>query len=255
MPLHWAAFRGRKEVAELLINEGADVNAKNQAGATPLDKAIGKNWDETVSLLRKHGGKTSEELNPPTTKTPDISIHGAAEVGNIEAVKQHLVAGADVNTKDKWGWTPLSRAARSGHKEAVELLIDNGADVNAMRSGGGTPLSYAASWGHEEIVELLIAKGAKVDAKDDCGLTPLHLVASTSHNEIVELLIAKGADVNAKDDDGRTPLDIVLAQKQTTPPGRTIPSRRVRRNDYPKIADLFRKHGGKTREELKAEEK
>jgi len=223
MPLHFAAFRGRKEVAELLINEGADVNAKNKADATPLDKAIEKNWDETVSLLRKHGGKTSEELKPPTTKIPDISIHGAAEAGKIEAVKQHLVAGANVNTKDKWGWTPLSRAARSGHKEAVELLIDNGADVNAMRSGGGTPLSYAASWGHEEIVELLIAKGA---------------------------------DVNAKDDDGRTPLDIVLAQKQTTPlPGRKTPSRRVRRNDHPQIADLLRKHGAKTSEELKAEAK
>ena len=61
-PLHYAAFRGRKEVAELLINEGADVNAKNQADATPLDKAIEKNRDETVSLLRKHGSKTGEEL-------------------------------------------------------------------------------------------------------------------------------------------------------------------------------------------------
>ena len=60
--LHFAAFRGRKEVAELLINEGADVNAKNQADATPLDKAIEKKQDETVSLLRKHGGKTGEEL-------------------------------------------------------------------------------------------------------------------------------------------------------------------------------------------------
>ena len=61
-PLHFAAFRGRKEVAELLINEGADVNAKNQADATPLDKAIEKNWDETVDLLYKHGGKTGKEL-------------------------------------------------------------------------------------------------------------------------------------------------------------------------------------------------
>jgi ankyrin repeat protein len=62
MPLHWAAYSGRNEVAEFLINEGADVNAKNQADATPLDKAIEKNRDETVSLLRKHGGKTGEEL-------------------------------------------------------------------------------------------------------------------------------------------------------------------------------------------------
>jgi ankyrin repeat protein len=165
MPLHFAAFRGRKEVAELLINEGADVNAKNQADATPLDKAIEKNWDETVSLLRKHGGKTSEELKPPTTKIPDISIHGAAEVGNIEAVKQHLVAGANVNTKDKWGWTPLSRAARSGHKEAVELLIDNGADVNAKDDKGRTPLGGAIKQKQTEIADLLRKHGGKTGAE------------------------------------------------------------------------------------------
>ena len=108
-PLHFAAFRGRKEVAELLINEGADVNANNQADATPLDKAIENNRDETVSLLRKHGGKTGEELKggepvveatqpePPTVKAPDILIHEAVAEGNIEAVKQHLNAGTDVN--------------------------------------------------------------------------------------------------------------------------------------------------------------
>ena len=94
-PLHWAAFRGRNEVAEFLIAEGADVNAKNKADDTPLDKAIEKNWDDTVSLLREHGGKA--------TKAPDISIHDAAGTGNIEAVKQHLAAGTDVNVNTNFG--------------------------------------------------------------------------------------------------------------------------------------------------------
>ena len=68
---------------------------------------------------------------PPTAKAPDISIHEAAEEGNIEAVKQHLAAGTDVNAKIEGGGTPLHIATHLGHKEIAELLIAKGADVNA----------------------------------------------------------------------------------------------------------------------------
>ncbi|MDP7585905.1 MAG: ankyrin repeat domain-containing protein, partial [Verrucomicrobiota bacterium] len=72
---------------------------------------------------------------------PDISIHVAVKSGNIEAVKQHLVAGTDVNAKSKGnGWTPLHHAALKGQKEVVELLIEKGADVNAKCDVGWTPL-------------------------------------------------------------------------------------------------------------------
>ena len=71
---------------------------------------------------------------------PDISIHEAAEAGNIEVVKQHLAAGTDVNAKNEWGdgeSTPLHYAAFNGHKEIAELLIAKGADVNAKDGIGG----------------------------------------------------------------------------------------------------------------------
>jgi len=64
---------------------------------------------------------------PPTGKAPDISIHQAAKGGNIEAVKQHIAAGTDVNAKDNVGFTSLHHAAHGGHKEIVELLIAKGA--------------------------------------------------------------------------------------------------------------------------------
>jgi ankyrin repeat protein len=166
---------------------------------------------------------------------PDIPIHDAATDGNIEAVKQHLAAGADVNAKSVFGLTPLHRAASRGHKEIAELLIANGADVNAKDVNGGTPLHYAASEGQNEIAELLIAEGADVNAKNDyAGMTPLHFAAAWGHKEAAELLIAKGANVNAKNDDGDTPLDQAVSRK------------------HPEIAALLRKHGGKTGEELKA---
>ena len=136
------------------------------------------------------------------TPPSDISIHDAATDGDIEAVQQHLVAGADVNGKD---------------------------DLDGM-----TPLHFAVVFRHKEIAELLIGKGADVDAKDDLGLTSLYHAVIEEQKEIAELLIAKGADVNAMENDGGTPL---------TEAGDS------------EIADLLRKHGGKTGEELKAEVK
>ena len=76
---------------------------------------------------------------------PDISIHEAASEGNIEAVKQHLAAGTDVNAKDILPWTPIHRAAEYGHKEIAELLIAAGADVNTKDVGGRTPLDFAVT--------------------------------------------------------------------------------------------------------------
>tara|TARA_B110000438_G_scaffold224668_1_gene218515 strand:+ start:200 stop:568 length:369 start_codon:yes stop_codon:yes gene_type:complete len=72
---------------------------------------------------------------PPTAKAPDISIQEAAYEGNIEAVKQHIADGADVNAENQHGLTPLYAATAGGHKEIVDLLIANGANVNANYHG------------------------------------------------------------------------------------------------------------------------
>jgi len=105
---------------------------------------------------------------------------------------------------------------------------------NAKPDTGTTILHAAVYSGNEEIVELLIAKGLDVNAKDyGTEITPLHKATLEGHTYVVELLIAKGANVNAKDRHHRTPLDC------------------VRRSEHPDIAALLRKHGGKTRKELK----
>ena len=179
-PLHSAAASGRKEIVELLIAKGADVNAKDEDGETPLDATSVFNEKETADLLREHGGKSGAV----------DSIHVAAGLGNIEAVKQHLAAGADVNAKDDWGETPLHFAADKGHKEVAELLIAEGADVNAKNMGELTPLHYAAIHGRTEVVELLIAEGADVNAKSEWGDTPLDY-AETNNFEPPELKAAK----------------------------------------------------------------
>jgi ankyrin repeat protein len=153
-PLYHAARWGHTNIAALLIAAGADVNAKDDKGRTPLDRAVG--YTEIVALLRKHGGKTSEELN---------ALIDAAEAGNIEAVKQHLAAGMDVNAKDEDGVTPLHEAALWGHNEVSELLIANGAEVNAIIvSGpyqGKTPLDLAIRHKKNETADLLRKHGGR----------------------------------------------------------------------------------------------
>jgi cytohesin len=207
---------------------------------TPLDTALKASLNKEIAdLLRKHGGKTGEELKggepvaeasqpKPPTKAPDISLLKAAIDGNIEAVKQHLAAGADVDARDRQDKTPLQHAAYWGHKEIAELLIAKGADVNAKDKHGRTPLHFAAWKGHKEIVEQLIAKGGDVNTKAEGGWTPLHYRGGGDDKDIVELLIAAGADVNAKIEDGRTPLD------------------RAEETNNKETADLLRKHGAKS---------
>jgi len=124
-------------------------------------------------------------------------------------------------------------AAEDGNIEVVKQHIAAGTDVNGMDTIGRTPLYFAVFKGHKEIVELLIEKGADVNAKAGFGSTPLHDAAFSDLKEVAELLIANGADVNVKSKFGETPLDFA--------------------KPYPKTADLLRKHGAKTGEELEAD--
>ena len=193
----------------------------------------------------------------------ELSLIEAARKGNIEAVKKHIANGKqdffnsiDVNAADVLDKTALHYAAAWGRIQIAELLIANGADVNTKSVTGRTPLDIANKNNKSKIADLLRCHGGKhgtihgaaldgdieavkdflaaatnVNVKGVFGQTPLHFAAD---KEIAELLIAKGADVNAKDQDDETPLDWAIHSKLT------------------EIADLLRKHGAKTGEELKA---
>jgi len=210
-PIHDAAWWGNLAGVQAELDKGVDVNAKDEEGVTPM--------------------------------------HYAASGGNKEIAELLIAEGADVNAMEEWGQTPLHWAAVVGHKEIAELLIANGSDLNAMEEDyEQTPLSYAILGSNKEIVELLIAKGADVNAKGVGEVTALHWAVSnvqigtTNEKEIVELLIVKGADVNAKDVDGGTPLDWAEEASENEPP--------EDKADKKEIAELLRRHGGKTGEEL-----
>ena len=158
---------------------------------------------------------------------PRMSIHEGARNGNIEAVKQHLAAGTDVNAKDEYsGYTSLHHAANHDLNEIAKLLIKKGANVNLKADFGYTPLMLATN---TAIAELLIKNGANVNATHQYG-TVFHIAAGVENRSVARWFMDNGADVNAKDDNGNTPLDWIDVD-----------------DVYSKeIADLLRKHGAKT---------
>ena len=140
---------------------------------------------------------------PQTAKAPDISIHRAAEEGNLEAVKQHLAAGTDVDAKAAGGSTPLHEATVQDQKEIVELLIDKGADVNAKNDYGETPLDWTDvdDVDSKEIADILRKHGGKSGAEFS-----IHFAAGDDNIEAIKQHLAAGTDVNAKNISGQTPL-------------------------------------------------
>ena len=157
-PLHHAAGYGNLNVFKLLLDNGADVNAKNRRKSTPLHWAI---RDEAkVRLL--------------------------------------LEKGAEINARQNDGRTPLYLAASLGNGNAVlRLLLDKGADPNLATANGNTSLINAAMRGDAEALALLLAKKADVNAASGTGMTALMAAAGSRNLQPTAMLLASGAKVNA----------------------------------------------------------
>ncbi|OBT42533.1 hypothetical protein VE00_06189 [Pseudogymnoascus sp. WSF 3629] len=143
-------------------------------------------------------------------------ISYAVEKGHEHGLQLLIQHGANVDSKDGAGRTPLSYAAENGHKDILELLLDLGADVNSNDTAGRTPLSYAAENGHESSVKLLLNNGAYLQLKDTAGRTPLSYAAENGHTISVKVLLqGEGVEFNSADTSGRTPLSYATANGHT----------------------------------------
>jgi ankyrin repeat protein len=111
---------------------------------------------------------------------PKVDIHTAVVTGNMEALKQHIAAGANLDQKDPIGGSsPLISACLFGKTDMAKALIDAGANINFQNNDGSTPLHTAAFFCRPEIVRMLLAKGADKTIKNKYGQTAYEIVSGS----------------------------------------------------------------------------
>ena len=177
-PFIFAAGNATPAVLDLLHAAGADVNAVSNAGASALMYAAIKGRPETTSWLLEHGADVTLRTSLKQTALNLVAGGPSEREDKPNAhfypvvAKLLLDAGAEVDSRDKDGWTPLYAAAASGETEIVKLLIDAGADYMATDYGKGamalqaTPLHQACAGLHASTVEVLVKAGARVNQQD-----------------------------------------------------------------------------------------
>lgn len=244
MPLMYAALHAGVDCMRLLVDGGADVNARNAAGATALMWAASD--PAKVRLLLDRGanvnvasqdGKTALLIaarNAGAVATVKLLVDAGAKVdaadlqgagvltqaalaGDLEILKLLIAKGANVNAKATSGFTALMAAVALRCAGCVELLLARGADVNATTKRGFTALGFGAPLGDTAIVRMLLQKGANINVADDHGYTPLMLAAYSDfvNAEIVSMLLEKGADPSARGKDGETALSLATKRGNT----------------------------------------
>ena len=199
------AFTGNLDAVNALIADGADVNAPNQWGRTPLMTAAYYGHLDVVEALR-HAGASVLNVQPISGWDPLIFAAHSHTDNPAIVVALLTTGGVNVNRRDANEWMPLMFAASRGHVNVVNVLIANDAAVNATKADGWTAIFLAAHDGHINVVNALIAAGANVNVDDGGGLTPLMIASRRGPIAVVNALIPRTAHLNAVDRFGQTAL-------------------------------------------------
>jgi len=162
----------RKVIKSKIFTKRKEVTMKTVTAAILIVTLI------TVTGSGCGNQENSSKEDGQSPKPPGVSFHVAALQGNIDAVRQHIRAGSDLNKKDAYGSSPLIIAVTFGKTEVAKALIEAGADMKIKNNEGSTPLHIAAFFCRTEIVRALLDNGADKNAKNNAGRIPLESVAA-----------------------------------------------------------------------------
>jgi ankyrin repeat protein len=191
--LIYAASGGHAELVRLLLCVGADANARNDAGASALDRAAlaDRRDAQEVLLAASRGGRPEEVLTEL-----DARLLEACRRAEPSEAAELLARGASVESRLRGsGWTPLICACASGSAETARLFLDAGADPSAAAADGRTPLHFSAQLGDTELIRMLLARGADPQWRDHHGETPLAAAERGGATAAVHALVAGGATI------------------------------------------------------------
>lgn len=195
----------RDKVRDLLREHTELIAQKDKTGWSALQWACFLGYDDLIRWLLRNGG-SYDSYDANTTMG---AIHVAAAWGRMSSVVAILEAGADINSRGPWGFTPLFYASQFGKTETAEQLVVRGADPTLRDQQGRLAAHLAAENGHAEVVQFMLARGLDKDSKDEkTGRTFLHLAALNGQGSLVGFLLNNGANLELKDANGKTPIDL-----------------------------------------------
>jgi ankyrin repeat protein len=220
-PLSLSLSLGLHSVAQLLIDEGANINSTNSEGLTLLHEAI-INRDEQSALFLLNYGSDSNVRTPDNQTPLQLAVRNKLE----KVVRELCAKGAEVDAIDDDGNPLLWLALESLDEDVASVLVQYNCDTNCWGPGPGncsqTLLHRAIDENNEDIACFLIRSGCEVDSARKPGpngegdeeaydgQAPLHLACTWGLERVVQALLEFGADVNAKDSEGKTPLQVAI---------------------------------------------